>query len=115
MKVRLFSVMSLIASLALLLALVPGGAVPTVAQAQPTAPNAPASESLNALSDTETAEISVLSVPSAASAVQAPGAPFGYVQGRPITAAPRTRTSRIEADSFDGATNDPPNPAHPLF
>ncbi|HEY67754.1 MAG TPA: hypothetical protein G4N97_05725, partial [Thermoflexia bacterium] len=73
MRVRPFSVMSLIVSLALLLALVPGGVVPTAAQAQPTAPDAPASESLNALSNTESAEISTLSVPSAASVVQVPG------------------------------------------
>jgi len=47
----------------------------------------------------------------------APGAPFGYAQGRqgrPTTAA-RTRTGRIETDTFGSATNDPPNPAHPLF
>ena len=59
----------------------------------------------------------------------APDAPFGYAvgeplgrlktapvkpQGRPTTAA-RTRTGRIETDTFDSATNDPPNPAHPLF
>ena len=42
MKVRLFSVVSLIVSLALLLALVPGGAVPTAAQAQPASVQTPA-------------------------------------------------------------------------
>jgi len=39
---RLFSVVSLIVSLALLLALVPGGAVPTAAQAQPASVQTPA-------------------------------------------------------------------------
>ena len=46
-----------------------------------------------------------------------PGAPFGYAslgyardrQDRPTTAAPRMRISRIQADSFDSQTNDPPN------
>jgi len=85
--------MSLIVSLALLLALVPGGVVPTAAQAQPTAPDAPASESLNALSNTESAEISTLSVPSAASVVQVPGIPFGYTVGEPFG---RLRTASVE-------------------
>ena len=52
----------------------------------------------------------------------APGAPFGHAslgyardrQGEPTTAA-RTRIGRIETDTFDSATNDPPNPAHPPF
>jgi len=42
MKVRLFCVVGLIASLALLLDLVPGGAGPSAAQSQPAAPVAPA-------------------------------------------------------------------------
>ncbi len=44
-----------------------------------------------------------------------PGAPIGYAQDRPTTAAPRTRISGIQADSLDGQPNDPLNPAHPLF
>ena len=52
----------------------------------------------------------------------ASGAPFGHAslgyardrQGEPTTAA-RTRIGRIETDTFDSATNDPPNPAHPPF
>ena len=38
------------------------------------------------------------------------------VPGAPITAAPpRTRISGIQTDSFDSRSNDPLNPAHPLF
>ena len=38
------------------------------------------------------------------------------VPGAPITAAPpRTRISGIQTDSFESRTNDPLNPAHPLF
>lgn len=38
----------------------------------------------------------------------APGVLFGHAQGEPTTAA-RTRIGRIETDTFDSATNDPPN------
>ena len=54
-------------------------------------------------------------VPVAPALREAQGTRF-QVPGAPVAAAPpRTRIGRIQADFFDGQTNDPPNPAHPLF
>ena len=67
MKARLFTLLSLTATLALL---VPGVALPIMAaQPRQNAPAVPASEPLDTLSDAEITEISTLSV---ASAVQTP-------------------------------------------
>jgi len=101
MKVRPFSVVSLIVSLALLLALVPGGAVPTAAQAQPASVQTPAPAPVRvAVALQSTPVMFVENVgqfdPSTGSG-QGDEAHF-QAPGALTTAAPGTRISRIQAD-----------------